>query len=56
VAIAVGDMLMLTLAEAIHAHETKGVFRKNHPGGAIGENAKRKAETGEDRSVRKKVG
>lgn len=43
VAIAVGDMLMLTLAHALHADDTKKVFKKNHPGGAIGENAKRKA-------------
>ncbi|OAG00127.1 sugar isomerase [Paraphaeosphaeria sporulosa] len=43
VAIAVGDMLMLTLAHALHADNTKKVFKKNHPGGAIGENAKRKA-------------
>lgn len=43
VAIAVGDMLMLTLAEAMHADATKQVFKKNHPGGAIGETAKRKA-------------
>ena len=43
VAIAVGDMLMLTLAEAMHADDTKHVFKKNHPGGAIGETAKRKA-------------
>ena len=45
VAIAVGDMLMLTLAEAMHADDTKHVFKKNHPGGAIGENAKRKASS-----------
>ncbi|KAF1976811.1 sugar isomerase [Bimuria novae-zelandiae CBS 107.79] len=44
VAIAVGDMLMLTLAQAMHADTTKQVFKKNHPGGAIGEHAKRKAE------------
>ncbi|KAJ4349348.1 uncharacterized protein N0V89_007962 [Didymosphaeria variabile] len=44
VAIAVGDMLMLTLAQALHADDTKQVFKRNHPGGAIGENAKRKAE------------
>lgn len=43
VAIAVGDMLMLTLAHALHADDTKQVFKRNHPGGAIGENAKRKA-------------
>jgi D-arabinose 5-phosphate isomerase GutQ len=43
VAIAVGDMLMLTLAQALHADDTKHVFKRNHPGGAIGATAKRKA-------------
>ncbi|KAF1948637.1 SIS domain-containing protein [Byssothecium circinans] len=42
VTIAVGDMLALTLAEVMYADDTKAVFRKNHPGGAIGEKAKRK--------------
>jgi D-arabinose 5-phosphate isomerase GutQ len=37
VAIAVGDMLALTVADALHAHEKSNVFRKNHPGGAIGQ-------------------
>lgn len=36
VAIAVGDMLALTVAEALYEAETKTVFRRNHPGGAIG--------------------
>jgi len=36
VAIAVGDMLALTVAEAVHADDTKHIFRLNHPGGAIG--------------------
>jgi D-arabinose 5-phosphate isomerase GutQ len=36
VAIAVGDMLALTAAEALHQDDTRHVFRKNHPGGAIG--------------------
>ncbi|KAF2729543.1 SIS domain-containing protein [Polyplosphaeria fusca] len=36
VAIAVGDMLALTAAEALHDGKTKDIFRKNHPGGAIG--------------------
>ena len=45
VAIAVGDMLTLTLTQALYADTTKQVLKKNHPGGAIGENAKRKAET-----------
>lgn len=34
---AIGDMLALTVAEKIHIDETENVFRKNHPGGAIGE-------------------
>jgi D-arabinose 5-phosphate isomerase GutQ len=42
VALAVADMLALTVAEELHrcdrggASRTKEVFRKNHPGGAIG--------------------
>ncbi|KAH9879474.1 hypothetical protein IAQ61_001292 [Plenodomus lingam] len=41
VTIAVGDMLALTVAEALHEEETETVFRKNHPGGAIGAKARR---------------
>jgi D-arabinose 5-phosphate isomerase GutQ len=41
VTIAVGDMLALTIAEAMHQEETKSVFKKNHPGGAIGAKARR---------------
>lgn len=41
VTIAVGDMLALTVAEAMHEEETKKVFKKNHPGGAIGAKARR---------------
>ncbi|KAF2623502.1 SIS domain-containing protein [Macroventuria anomochaeta] len=41
VTIAVGDMLALTVAEALHQEETKSVFKKNHPGGAIGAKARR---------------
>ena len=36
VAIAVGDMLALAVAEALHQDETRHVFKRNHPGGAIG--------------------
>lgn len=36
VAIAIGDMLALTVAEAMHDGKTSAVFKKNHPGGAIG--------------------
>lgn len=41
VAIAVGDMLALTVAESMHEEETKQVFKRNHPGGAIGDTARR---------------
>ncbi|KAF1831627.1 SIS domain-containing protein [Decorospora gaudefroyi] len=41
VTIAVGDMLALTVAEALYEEETKAVFRKNHPGGAIGAKSRR---------------
>jgi D-arabinose 5-phosphate isomerase GutQ len=41
VTIAVGDMLALTVAEALHEEEAKSVFRKNHPGGAIGAKSRR---------------
>jgi len=37
VAIAIGDMLALAAAECIHHDSASSVFRKNHPGGAIGE-------------------
>lgn len=40
VAIAIGDMLALTVAEKLHEGRTKEVFKKNHPGGAIGAVAK----------------
>ncbi|OMP88570.1 Arabinose 5-phosphate isomerase KpsF [Diplodia seriata] len=36
VAMAVGDMLALTAAERIHEGEKGRVFKRNHPGGAIG--------------------
>lgn len=35
VTIAVGDMLALTVADALH-DDTRDVFKRNHPGGAIG--------------------
>ena len=40
VALAVADMLALTVADAIHVHgeDKRGVFKRNHPGGAIGMN------------------
>ena len=36
VAIAVGDMMALTVAERLHQGKTNAVFTKNHPSGAIG--------------------
>ena len=40
VALAVADMLALTVADQIHAGRTRQVFKRNHPGGAIGMNHK----------------
>ncbi|KAH7109259.1 hypothetical protein B0J11DRAFT_474636 [Dendryphion nanum] len=45
VAIAIGDMLALTVADNIHRDDTKRVFKRNHPGGAIGARARNKART-----------
>jgi D-arabinose 5-phosphate isomerase GutQ len=53
VTIAVGDMLALTVAEAMYKNEEEGVkdvFRRNHPGGAIGAKA-RKTEATVDAGV-----
>ena len=36
VALAVSDMLGLTIANSLHREKTRDVFRRNHPGGAIG--------------------
>lgn len=36
VAIAVGDMLAITAADRIHQEHAGAVFKRNHPGGAIG--------------------
>lgn len=44
VALAVADMLALTVVDQMHGIETKQVFKRNHPGGAIGIN-QRQAET-----------
>lgn len=44
VTIAVGDMLALTVAEAMYEREEEGVkdvFRRNHPGGSIGVKARK---------------
>lgn len=51
VAIAVGDMLALIVAEAMHEDETKHVFRRNHPGGAIGDKARRKEHVVVEESI-----
>ncbi|KAL1306183.1 hypothetical protein AAFC00_004285 [Neodothiora populina] len=44
VQIAIGDMLALTVAESIHMDQKGRVFRKNHPGGAIGAVTKAQAD------------
>lgn len=36
VALAVADMLALTVADQLHTTRTREVFKRNHPGGAIG--------------------
>lgn len=41
VTIAVGDMLALTIAEALYEEDSKNVFQRNHPGGAIGAKSRR---------------
>lgn len=38
VALAVADMIALTVADELHRENTKEVFQRNHPGGAIGMN------------------
>lgn len=42
VAMAVGDMLALTVAEKLHGDGLAEEFGRNHPGGAIGESVKRR--------------
>jgi D-arabinose 5-phosphate isomerase GutQ len=37
VAMAVGDMLALTIADVLHQGQSAIIFRKHHPGGTIGE-------------------
>lgn len=36
VAVAIGDMLALTVGEQLHGEKMGKAFKKNHPGGAIG--------------------
>lgn len=38
VALAVADMLALAVADQMHGSNSKEVFKRNHPGGAIGMN------------------
>lgn len=45
VQIAIGDMLALTVGERIHMDQKSKVFKKNHPGGAIGQVTKAEAES-----------
>jgi D-arabinose 5-phosphate isomerase GutQ len=40
VAMAIGDMLALTIADRLHQDNAGAVFKRNHPGGAIGARAK----------------
>lgn len=40
VAMAIGDMLALTAVDKIHGERTQKVFKRNHPGGAIGARAR----------------
>lgn len=40
VALAVADMLALAVADQLHGDDKKQVFKRNHPGGAIGMNHK----------------
>ena len=55
VTIAVGDMLALTLAEALHQDDTKAVFRRNHPGGEIGAKSRRVEEEQEDTQPKRRA-
>ena len=57
VAIAVGDMLALTVADALHAHKKRNGFRKNHLGGAIGQKTRQLDVVEElDRSAKRPKG
>lgn len=48
VALAVADMLALTVADQIHSGRKRQVFKRNHPGGAIGMNHKEVEELKKD--------
>lgn len=47
VALAVADMLALAVANQIHGDGLPDVFRRNHPGGAIGAKRKKVDTTGD---------
>ena len=48
VALAVADMLALAVADQLHGDDKKEVFKRNHPGGAIGMNHKEVEELKKD--------
>jgi len=41
VAIAIGDMLALAVADQVHREKAGAVFKRNHPGGTIGAEARK---------------
>jgi D-arabinose 5-phosphate isomerase GutQ len=41
VALAIGDMLALTVANQLHQQRAGAIFKKNHPGGTIGAEARK---------------
>ncbi|KAK3082489.1 hypothetical protein LTR53_020316, partial [Teratosphaeriaceae sp. CCFEE 6253] len=56
VALAVADMLALTVAEQMHGKRKGEVFARNHPGGAIGiseREVRKRKRRGEDAAVLK---
>ena len=48
IALAVADMLALSIAEQIHGEEKRPIFKRNHPGGAIGMNHREVEKLKED--------
>ena len=48
IALAVADMLALTVADQMHSDRTRQVFKRNHPGGAIGMNHREVEELKKD--------
>ena len=41
VALVIGDMLALTVADRLHQEKAGAVFKNNHPGGTIGADARK---------------